>query len=368
MSKKENVIILGKVPPPYMGPSIATEIILNSTLNEQYNLIHADTKINSNLNDMGSISVTKIIKNIKLYINLFVLILKYKPKLVLIPISQTTVGFIKDSIYIIIAKLLRVKILINLRGSDFKAFYNKSNYINKFFIRTILSFCDSVIVLGNNLKYIFKDFFKDEQIHVVPNGANYDIPQKKKNKVPSILYLANLQSSKGIEDVIVALSLLKQRGYDFQANIVGSWREEKTKNFCLDLVRNENLPIKFHSNKSGREKFNFFSNADIFVFTPRKPEGHPWVIVEALASGLPIISTDQGAITESVIHEKNGFIVKTYSPEEIAERLIQLISNPKLMNEMAQKSKEYYNSYFTEEKMVENLSIAFNKTITMKKD
>jgi len=59
----------------------------------------------------------------------------------------------------------------------------------------------------------------------------------------------------------------------------------------------------------GTQKFELLSSSDIFVFpTYYPPEGHPWVIVEALAAGLPIISTDQGAITESVFHgvRKNG--------------------------------------------------------------
>ena len=61
-----------------------------------------------------------------------------------------------------------------------------------------------IIVLGEKLKYLFSDFFYGNNIFVVPNGADYEISTFKRTENPSsihkLLYLGNLQPSKGIED------------------------------------------------------------------------------------------------------------------------------------------------------------------------
>ena len=79
-------------------------------------------------------------------------------------------------------------------------------------------------------------------------------------------------------------------------------------------------------------------------------EGHPWVIVEALAAGLPIISTDRGAIIESVIDGYNGYIVNPKRPKEIAEKIIKLTDDKDLRDQMSINSLNVYKEKFTSTK------------------
>src|SRR5690348_9231620 len=115
---KKKVMILGKLPPPYIGPSIATEILLKSELRNTFELIHLNVKINTNIKSFGEWNFSKFFKNISIYFNMIKLLVKHKPDVVLIPISQTTTGFVKDSIYILLASIFRKKIIIQLRGSN----------------------------------------------------------------------------------------------------------------------------------------------------------------------------------------------------------------------------------------------------------
>ncbi len=362
----KKILILGKIPPPYMGPAIATEILLNSGLKERYNLLHLDTRAHQDINELGKFSIKKIFRNITIYFSLYSLIKKESPHLVLIPISQTTIGFLKDSLFIVTSRLAGAKILIQLRGSGFKDWYDHATSFIRSYVRKVLGHTQGVIVLGNNLKYLFRDFFNDEQIYVAPNGANYDIPapiRNDKNKI-KLIYLANLQASKGIEDVIRAIVFLNQAmPGTFVLDVIGNWRDEKTKSTLMELVSENKLPVNFPGPSKGSEKFRLLSSSDIFLFTPREPEGHPWVIVEAMACGLPIISTDQGAIIESVINGENGFIVPVSDPNAIFEKIKLLINNKDLRIRMGQLSKEYYLQKFTETQLVENYSKAFEKAI-----
>ena len=86
-----------------------------------------------------------------------------------------------------------------------------------------------------------------------------------------------------------------------------------------------------------------FLQCQMFLFFPSyyRNEGHPWVIVEALASKLPIISTNHAAISESVIDSFNGFLVKKNDPSSIAEKIKIFIDNEKTISKMSVNSTNY---------------------------
>ena len=200
-----------------MGPSIATEIILKSTLNNHFTILHLNTNTHKTLSTLGTWNLGKIFKNLILYFKLAYSIVKNWPDLVLIPISQTTSGFFKDSIYIIISKLFLRKTLLQLRGGNFKNWYDSSTVLTKIYVSNILKRTQGIIVLGEKLRHLFSDFFKEDRIFVVPNGADYKInSQPSKNRKLKLLYLGNLQPSKGIEDVLNALLLLRKSNRDFE--------------------------------------------------------------------------------------------------------------------------------------------------------
>lgn len=359
---KPNVIIMGKLPPPYMGPAVATKLILDSELNKFFNLIHVNTTMNSDLSDIGKWKPEKAGKNLQVWINLVKAILKHKPVLVLIPISQSTTGFLKDSIYIILAKLSGTKVLLQLRGSDFRRWLDHSSIINQWYVKSVLKLTSGMIVLGEKLKHIFKDLYPEDKIFVIPNGADYTIPVRNSNNNNiKLIYLGNLQSSKGIEDVIRAVAIVKNSGKThFTLDIIGAWRNDQVKSVCLELIKSGELPVTVHGQEASSEKLQYLANSDIFIFPPREPEGHPWVVIEAMAAGLPIISTDQGAITESVLEGRNGFIISPSNPEQLAEKISFLIDNPAIRQRMGEESRKLYLTKFTGKNLVENMTRTFN--------
>jgi len=347
-----------------MGPAVATQILLNSSLKNHFQVLHLDTRINTSLTTMGKWSAGKIMKNIGNYVKLLRINLTRRPDLVLIPISQTTIGFLKDFAYILLCKLTGRKVLLQLRGSNFKNWLEQSSPVTGGLVKLSMKWSEGIIVLGNNLKYLFSDYFPDDRIFVIPNGGNFHFPAKQPGKGPvHFLFLSNLFDAKGIRDVVDATAILQRNGLAFHLDVAGSWLDENTKNYCLAQAEKNNLPITFYPSVSGDEKIKRFTEADVFIFTPRDPEGHPWVIVEAMAAGLPILATDQGAIKESVLEGENGLIVKVKDPADLAGKMEALARDSERIKSMGGKSLEYYKARFTEEKMVENYVRCFYRLI-----
>lgn len=353
-----------------MGPSIATQIILSSGLKNHFELVHIDTKINTDIREMGVFRFNKLNAVIRIFRHYISEIKRKKPELILIPISQSSYGFLKDAPFILIASALKIRSLLHLRGSEFRTWYEKRNLLFRSAVKFVIRRSDGVIVLGNNLCKIFKGLFSDDRIYVCPNGANFEFPVRNNSvkKGIEVLSIGNLQASKGIEDLLAALTHLNAEELErSRLTVLGSWRDEATRERCMQMVSTKQLPVRFLGQESSHQKTDLLANADIFVFTPRAPEGHPWVIVEAMAAGLPIISTDRGAITESVENDVNGFIVPLKDPKAIAIHLSDLIANPEKRQRMGELSRKKYLMQFTEDKMTENLREIFCKVLNINK-
>jgi glycosyltransferase involved in cell wall biosynthesis len=364
---KPNIIFLGPLPPPYMGPSVATQILLNSGLKEKFELIHLDTTDRRDLKTLGVIDIQNIYLAIKHYFILTWLIITRSSAMVYIPISQTTIGYSRDAGFIIIAKLLGRKVICQLRGGNFKNWYESASPMMRLFVRCVHSFVDGQIVLGESLRHLFSGITPEEIVFVVPNGGNFEIKmnQNRITKKIRILYLSNFIRTKGILELLRAIPDVYSYYPDIEVCFAGNWRDEGTKiEFQNLLKKNPNLPVVLKGSIYGKDKFELLASSDIFVYpTYYPPEGHPWVIVEAMAAGLPIISTDQGAITESVIDGVNGFIVDKQNSQQIAEKVNILLGDSQIRVKMGAESRRMYLEKFTEEKMVERMIYAFNSVL-----
>jgi len=170
---RRKVLILGKLPPPYMGPSVAFQLIIQSGLKDIFNLLYLDIKANESLASLGKWSFKKLIINFQKYRQLATILAVEKPELVLLPVSQSTIGFLKDSIYLLICILYKRKVVIQLRGGNFRNWFDSTSFISKRYIKFILGKTCGVIVQGKNLKQLFNGFFSEENIFVVPNGGDF---------------------------------------------------------------------------------------------------------------------------------------------------------------------------------------------------
>ncbi|MDE4541330.1 glycosyltransferase [Thermoanaerobacterium sp. R66] len=103
-------------------------------------------------------------------------------------------------------------------------------------------------------------------------------------------------------------------------------------------------------------------NSDIFILPTYYPnEGQPISIIEAMAAGLPIISTDTGCIADMVIDGYNGFIVHKQKPEEITEKIMILANKKGLLLNMSNNSRKLYLENYTSDIFINGLDSIFKQ-------
>ena len=137
--------------------------------------------------------------------------------------------------------------------------------------------------------------------------------------------------------------------------------EKEVRTYILKYGLEEfvNLPGKV----VGEAKANLFNSSDIFVFpTYYERETFAIVNVEAMSYGLPVISSDEGAIPEIVKDGINGFIVDPKSPEKIAQKIHCLANDQDLRTKMGCEGKKFYKekySYTAHAKILDRALLKF---------
>jgi len=205
-----------------------------------------------------------------------------------------------------------------------------------------------------------------EKLIVIHNGIGSGEPQTSTNSIPlgnkenHILFASRLTSVKNPLALIRAFLLLPEKVRETLAvHILGDGPE---------LVRLERLINKYNLKDNfdlpgayNREQlWSYLKKSDVFVL-PSKHEGFPYVILEAMKAGLPIIASNVGGIPESVSDGVNGYLLKNNSkyPKDIANYLIKMLSNPDILDEFGKQSRLKSEEMFGFEKMYQKTKTVF---------
>lgn len=114
-----------------------------------------------------------------------------------------------------------------------------------------------------------------------------------------------------------------------------------------------NLKVTFIAfDESPEYLVEYYRAADLY-FQLSRADNFPTTILEAMAVGLPVVSTRVGGIPEQVIHGENGFLVEPGNIQEGAEALVQLLKDDSLRERMGQVSRNRVEKYFRKEDMID---------------
>ena len=383
---RKKILIVGQLPPPYHGTSVALRYILDSDyINSRYEVLTINTSRSgiSEDSDIGRISLNKGLKDLKCFFNLLLRLLTKRIGLVYITIAQTKLGYIRDGLFILLSKLFGKKCVAHLHGGSFRLLYENSPKWYKRFVETSIGKLDSVIVLSPSLKYIFDGLFDDSKIKVVENCIDdqfFPTEREVRDKLASIelrgkagscnsfrvLFLSNLLKSKGYIDVLQAAVVMKKERIPIEFIFAGTWPSSDEEEFALEFVERHKLNdvVKFLGFVSGEKKRSVLLESDIFILpTYYHYEGVPISILEAMAMGLPIITTRHRGIPGIVEEGANGFFIEPGDSEKIAECVIGFFHNPDLQLRMAKSNIEKARARFTKEHYERSLIKVFDEVL-----
>jgi len=223
--------------------------------------------------------------------------------------------------------------------------------------RIVLSLFDRIVVVSEAVKRLTeKCGVHRTRMSVIWNSADEDDfkPRLKRDAKKSlnlplekkiILFVGRLAPVKGICYLIRAMPLIL-RGREAILLIIGEGPERSS---LQHLVKTLNLQstVLFLGHIYPKKLALYYNAADTFVL-PSLIEGHPVVLLEAMASGLPIVATDVGGNNESVIDGVNGLLVCSRNQHALARALNLVLNDKDLRQQFSGKSLELYHKNFCE--------------------
>lgn len=199
-------------------------------------------------------------------------------------------------------------------------------------------------------RVLIQEGVNESKIKVIKLGVNvnrFKPPLKKQNQSSTILFVGRLVDEKGILDLLEAFINLKKHGFkDIKLEIVGRGVLEKEIKRKIKLF---GLSDKVRmTNKSYKDMPLVYQNADIFVLPSKKTktweEQYGMVLIEAMASGLPIIASKSGAIPE--ILRNCGLYFNEGVVDQLTKQLINLITNKNLRKKLGKMGRDRAKKMF----------------------
>lgn len=203
--------------------------------------------------------------------------------------------------------------------------------------------CNSIIAVSTFLKKrILKEGIEEDKISVIPNGfnpLNYNLSMNKSTHKNRILFVGFLVEVKGLGYLLDAVKIIRERNKDIKLEIVGVGPLEKSlKEIVGKLGIEEN--VTFHGFRPREEIAGFINETDIVVL-PSVYETFGIVLIEAMATGRPVVATRCGG-PEDIVTEETGILVPPRDSVALANAIMSVFNeyekyNPQRISAIARE-------------------------------
>jgi glycosyltransferase involved in cell wall biosynthesis len=167
---------------------------------------------------------------------------------------------------------------------------------------------------------------------------------------PIILSVGRLVEKKGFQDLLQALLIVKKRGEGFQCAIYGDGPLGKQ---LEEWIEEHDLEgdVRLMGDRTQQELISVYQNATLFILTPVQTDdgdrdGIPNVLVEAMAVGLPVITTAVAGIPELVENNQNGLLYQPHDVEGISSGIIELLRNAEKRRQLGSAASKKVTEHF----------------------
>jgi glycosyltransferase involved in cell wall biosynthesis len=187
----------------------------------------------------------------------------------------------------------------------------------------------------------------------IVNGSGVDLAHYPARPIPDgplrFLMIARLLGDKGVREYAAAAAAVRRQYPDVTFHLVGGLDPNPD---AIDAAEvegwTERDDIVWHGPQADVRPF--LADAHIFVL-PSYREGTPRTVLEAMATGRPIITTDAPGCRETVTDGDNGFLVPPHSADALTQAMVRFLAQPSLIADMAARSQQIVREKYAADKV-----------------
>lgn len=246
---------------------------------------------------------------------------------------------------VIAGKLAGRKIVLTERSS--LLIESRNRWVNTF-IGWVMRRSDERVTISDLARRRLEEKFPDLEFRVISNGVDEDMfrphgenPQRdpREGQTTGILAVGRVTVSKRLGVLLDAAGQLIEKGFGLQVAIVGDG--EALESLQAQAAKSPVLTghVRFPGRKSPEEVAKLMRESDVLVLCSDRESGGN-VILEAMSSGLALVSTPVGWAADYITDGENGFIVPVGDADALAAKLELIIENPALRRELGARARQ----------------------------
>lgn len=255
----------------------------------------------------------------------------------------------------------------------------KPKMIYRFISMLLGKFSDQIVVVSDAVKrhLLASGKVKEEQIEIIYNGVNNQTfyPQNEIEYLRHELHIpedarvigmiGRVNAWKGQQDFLDAVAPILRENSNVYAVLVGGvfegeeWRMEQLQEAVRKISGKDQIIVQDFRD----DPANVHNLFDVFVLPSTNPDPLPTVVLEAMATGKPIVGYRHGGICEMVKDGYNGFLADVNNPKDLQGKLEILLSNRDVAATMGENSLERQKCLFSLEAYIKNFSAIYENLI-----
>ena len=354
MHRRPRVLQVGPVPPPIGGGiSAYLDGLMRSSVARQFEMIAFDTQVPAWAKRWRPLRACASARFLGRFIGA---LRETKPDIVHIH-SSAFLSFWEKTTLGHLAERQQIPWILHLHDGFFEPFLANMGNPLAILARQRIRSAAGVITVCDGWRQWLHDWVPPQRLHAIANAIHVaDFPAARGDANPTrLLFVGDLTTAKGIEDLAAALGNLRSAGLQFECDLVGG----ATSPAHLHALRRRFAALglasccHFHGPLYNSDKAHLLEHASVFVL-PSHTESFCLANLEAMACGLPVISTHTGAIPEVVRDGQEGLLVDPGNVAALQQAIATLILDPEKrlrMGAAAQRRAQHFDWQSVETKL-----------------
>ncbi len=274
--------------------------------------------------------------------------------------TASRASFWRKSLFILLAFAARRQVIVHIHGAEFMQFYHEEcGTVSKRFVRFIFNRAARVVVLSSQWKSMISEITQNPAVISIFNPI--ETPDSNSNLVvdrepATLLFLGRLGRRKGVFLVLEVIARLQEKFARICLLCGGDGDLAGVKKRAQELAIDER--VKILGWVRGQEKQRLLSKASVYVL-PSYAEGLPMGVLEAMAAGLPVVSTSVGGVPDAVTDGAEGVLVEPGDVNGLEEAVARLLQDPELRQRMGDAAIRKIGTTFSAEAVLPKLEALY---------